>query len=228
MSMLSRLFGKKRQSKKDFYCRLRLYSMRKVGDKSIFKIEKRQIFYSYFRELLKNMGFGDVGVFVAEGFVGELPVEELAADVGEALVDGLGFGGGFGVEDSEAEAGAVGMKVGEAFECAVAGDDAFVVAGGEDDPAGKLAEESAGFGGAGVFGEDEPGIEVAGEFVDGIGDGAGVEAGGFEGFREFGGAEGVETEEVELGGVDGDEADAFAGGGEVTGVEPGGVELPGA
>ncbi len=78
MSMLSRLFGKKRQSKKDFYCRLRLYSMRKVGDKSIFKIEKRQIFYSYFRELLKNMGFGDVDTWHYDpSFNREFPIAKL-------------------------------------------------------------------------------------------------------------------------------------------------------
>jgi len=58
MSIASWLFGKrpiKRASAK-----LRLYSMRKVDSKTIFKIEKRQSFFEHFRVLLDEMGFNDV------------------------------------------------------------------------------------------------------------------------------------------------------------------------
>jgi len=58
MSFWRKLFGK--SGRKESSGKLKLYSMRKVDDKSIFKIEKRQSFMRHFRALLKNLDFSDV------------------------------------------------------------------------------------------------------------------------------------------------------------------------
>lgn len=77
MQFFARLFGAKKK-KKEIYGRLKLYSMRKVEDKSIFKIEKRQIFLAYFRELLKNIGFSDVSTWHYDpGLNREFPIQKL-------------------------------------------------------------------------------------------------------------------------------------------------------
>jgi hypothetical protein len=57
MSFWTKIFfsPKRRQQGK-----MKLYSMRRVNDKSIFKLEKKQVFYRNFREILKNLGFEDV------------------------------------------------------------------------------------------------------------------------------------------------------------------------
>ena len=56
MKFLKELFfGKKKKSEK-----LRVYSMRKIGDITVFKIEKRQDFFRKFRKLLNTFGFKEV------------------------------------------------------------------------------------------------------------------------------------------------------------------------
>ena len=54
------LFASIFKRRKPLPAKLRLYSMRKSNDKTIFKVEKRQIFFKYFRKLLGELGFKDV------------------------------------------------------------------------------------------------------------------------------------------------------------------------
>ncbi|MBU2522752.1 MAG: hypothetical protein KKE23_00480 [Nanoarchaeota archaeon] len=76
MSIVSFLFGRK--SKKQISSKLRLYSVRKVNDKSIFKIEKRQSFYKQFREVLKTLGFSDIDSWHYDpAFNKEFPIKKL-------------------------------------------------------------------------------------------------------------------------------------------------------
>ena len=76
MSIVSWIFGRKPQKKKS--TKLRLYSMRKVDDRSIFKIEKRQSFFEYFRVLLDEMGFKDVGTWHYDPALNrEFPIKKL-------------------------------------------------------------------------------------------------------------------------------------------------------
>lgn len=76
MSMISWLF--RRGPKKRMSSKLRLYSVRKVGDKSIFKIEKRQSFYKSFRGVLKNLGFSDTDSWHYDpAFNREFPIRKL-------------------------------------------------------------------------------------------------------------------------------------------------------
>lgn len=57
MTILSFLFGKKKKNIQSD--KLKLYSVRKVDTLEIFKIEKRQIFYKKFRQLLDRLGIKD-------------------------------------------------------------------------------------------------------------------------------------------------------------------------
>ena len=58
MDLIKRLLGMKAK-KRPFHIggKLKLYSMRRIDDKTIFKVEKRQAFFKEFRVLLKNLGF---------------------------------------------------------------------------------------------------------------------------------------------------------------------------
>jgi hypothetical protein len=57
LNALARLVRGKRKAVARRAEKLRLYSMRRIDDKTIFKIEKRQDFFVKFRMLLKNIGF---------------------------------------------------------------------------------------------------------------------------------------------------------------------------
>ena len=56
--MLGWIFGKKKTGEESG--KLKLYSLRKVENKSIFKIEKRQSFLRHFRGLMNGLGFGEM------------------------------------------------------------------------------------------------------------------------------------------------------------------------
>ena len=76
MSFFSRLFGKKKKIERSG--KLRLYSMRKVGDRTIFKIEKRQSFYDEFRHILVDLGFKDVDTWHYDPVLNrEFPIRKL-------------------------------------------------------------------------------------------------------------------------------------------------------
>lgn len=76
MSIISWLFGKKPQKRNS--AKHRLYSMRKVDSRTIFKIEKRQSFLEYFRVLLGEMGFRDVESWHYDSTLNrEFPVRKL-------------------------------------------------------------------------------------------------------------------------------------------------------
>jgi len=76
MSIASWLFGSR--SAKQASGKLRLYSMRKVDDQSIFKIEKRQSFYRHFRQVLEGMGFSDMETWHYDPtFNREFPIKKL-------------------------------------------------------------------------------------------------------------------------------------------------------
>ena len=75
MSILKMLFGKR---KEPISKNLRMYSTRKMDNKTIFKIEKRQDFYKKFRVLLINMGFPDVETWHYDpSFNREFPIHKL-------------------------------------------------------------------------------------------------------------------------------------------------------
>ena len=76
MSFLGFLFGMKK--KESFSRNLKLFSMRKVGDKSIFKVEKNQTFLKHFKVLLGNIGFEDIGSWHYDPALNrEFPVSKL-------------------------------------------------------------------------------------------------------------------------------------------------------
>ena len=76
MSILSLLFGMKKRA--SVSKKLGLYSIRKVGDKSIFKIEKRQDFFRKFRTLLESLGFSDVDTWHYDPSLNrEFPIRKL-------------------------------------------------------------------------------------------------------------------------------------------------------